>query len=130
MFKINDGLIAEKFCRLAWEECGPCPVFATYTLTFALQLRKKHGKTSVKVVGKCQLGTIRYVKMAALRVATTVIDSLVSKPIWGTRDVYSRLALRQYISTKLHGVTYRETFICLFATAKRTPNKTNKTTAI
>jgi len=26
------------------EECGPCPVFACYTLAFALQLRKKHGK--------------------------------------------------------------------------------------
>ena len=32
-----------------WEECGPCPVFASYTLTFALQLRKKHGETSVMV---------------------------------------------------------------------------------
>ena len=31
------------------EECGPCPVFASFTLTFALQLRKKHGKTSVRV---------------------------------------------------------------------------------
>ena len=29
------------------EECGPCPVFTSFTLTFALQLRKKHGKTSV-----------------------------------------------------------------------------------
>jgi hypothetical protein len=28
-------------------KCGPCPVFASYTLAFALQLRKKHGKTSV-----------------------------------------------------------------------------------
>jgi hypothetical protein len=32
------------------EECGPCPDFAGYTLAFALQLRKKHGKTSVRVV--------------------------------------------------------------------------------
>jgi len=32
-----------------WEECGPCPAFASYTLAFALQLRKKHGKTSVRV---------------------------------------------------------------------------------
>jgi hypothetical protein len=32
------------------EEYGPCPVFASYTLAFALQLRKKHGKTSVRVV--------------------------------------------------------------------------------
>ena len=36
-----------------WEECGPCPVFASYTLAFALQLRKKHGKTSVRMVGGC-----------------------------------------------------------------------------
>jgi len=31
------------------EECGPCPVFASFTLAFALQLRKKYGKTSVRV---------------------------------------------------------------------------------
>jgi len=31
------------------EECGPCPVFAIFTLAFALQLRKKHVKTSVRV---------------------------------------------------------------------------------
>jgi hypothetical protein len=30
-------------------KCGPCPVFAGYTLAFALQLRKKHGKASVRV---------------------------------------------------------------------------------
>jgi hypothetical protein len=32
-----------------WEECGPCPIFASYTLAFALQLRKKQGKTQVTV---------------------------------------------------------------------------------
>jgi hypothetical protein len=31
------------------EECGPCPIFAGFTLAFAVQLRKKHGKTSVRV---------------------------------------------------------------------------------
>jgi hypothetical protein len=31
------------------EECGPCPVFADFTLEFALQLKKKHGKTSTRV---------------------------------------------------------------------------------
>jgi hypothetical protein len=30
-------------------KCGPCPVFANYTSEFALQLRKKHGKPSVRV---------------------------------------------------------------------------------
>jgi hypothetical protein len=31
------------------EECGPCPSLRVFTLAFALQLRKKHGKTSVRV---------------------------------------------------------------------------------
>jgi hypothetical protein len=30
-------------------KCGPCPVFASYTRAVALQLRIKHGKTSVRV---------------------------------------------------------------------------------
>jgi hypothetical protein len=31
------------------EECGPCPIFASYTPEFALQLRKKNEKTSVMI---------------------------------------------------------------------------------
>jgi hypothetical protein len=31
------------------KECGPCPFFEGFILAFALQLRKKHGKTSVRV---------------------------------------------------------------------------------
>jgi len=31
------------------EECRPCPLFANFILAFALQLREKHGKTSVRV---------------------------------------------------------------------------------
>jgi len=31
------------------EESEPCPVLASYTLAFALQLRKKQRKTSVRV---------------------------------------------------------------------------------
>jgi len=38
-----------------WEECGPCRVFASYTLAFALQLREKRGKTSVRVAEECLL---------------------------------------------------------------------------
>jgi len=30
------------------EEYGPCPVFASFTLAFALQPKKKHGKSSVR----------------------------------------------------------------------------------
>jgi hypothetical protein len=36
------------------EACWPCPVFVTYTLAFALQLREKHGKTSVRVAEEIQ----------------------------------------------------------------------------
>jgi hypothetical protein len=35
-----------------WEKFRPCHIFASYTLAFALQLRKKHRKTSVRVVTK------------------------------------------------------------------------------
>jgi hypothetical protein len=31
------------------EKCGPCPACASYTLAFALQLREKHEKTSLRV---------------------------------------------------------------------------------
>jgi hypothetical protein len=31
------------------------PIFACFTLAFALQLRKKHGKPSVRVAEECQL---------------------------------------------------------------------------
>jgi hypothetical protein len=30
-------------------KCGLCPVFASYTVAFLIQLRKRHGKTSVRV---------------------------------------------------------------------------------
>jgi hypothetical protein len=33
--------------------CGPRPVVVSYTLAFALQLRKKHCKTLVRVDEKC-----------------------------------------------------------------------------
>ena len=34
-------------------ECGPYPDFASNTLAFALQLRKNHGKNSVRVTEGC-----------------------------------------------------------------------------
>jgi hypothetical protein len=37
------------------EECRSCSVFASYTLEFALKLRKTHGKTSVRAAEDCQL---------------------------------------------------------------------------
>jgi hypothetical protein len=41
------------FLKKMESEGGPCPVFASYTLEFALQLRKNHGRTSFRVAEKC-----------------------------------------------------------------------------
>ena len=39
-----------------WKSAGRAPSLRViYTLAFALQLRKKHGKTSVRVAEECQL---------------------------------------------------------------------------
>jgi len=42
-----------------WEECGPYHVFTCYTIAFALQLRKKHEKTSIRVAEECQLARLK-----------------------------------------------------------------------
>ena len=48
-----------KNSRLNWEECGPCPVFASYAI--CLTTEEKHVKTSVRVAEKVPVGTIRCV---------------------------------------------------------------------
>jgi hypothetical protein len=40
------------------EKCWPCPVFVNYTLTFTLQLREKHGKTSVRVAEEIECSLV------------------------------------------------------------------------
>jgi hypothetical protein len=42
-----------------WEEFGPCPVFASYTLAFALQLRKKHRKNLSQDSRRVPVGTMK-----------------------------------------------------------------------
>jgi len=75
-FKVNGRLIREKFSRFTWEECGPCPVFACYTLAIALKLREKHGKNLSQGSRKDLEGTIPCVDMAALRGSQKkVVDS-------------------------------------------------------
>jgi hypothetical protein len=37
-------MVVEKQLLPSWEECGPCPVFASYNLALALQLRKSKEK--------------------------------------------------------------------------------------
>jgi hypothetical protein len=53
--QINTKQTMHRSTQNVLEECGPCPVFASYTLAFALQLREKHGKPSVRVAEECQL---------------------------------------------------------------------------
>jgi hypothetical protein len=48
-------------------QCGPCPVFAGFALAFALQRRKKSGKTSVRVAE---------VRVAEVRVAEVRVDEV------------------------------------------------------
>jgi len=45
------------------EEGGPCPIFAGFTMAFALQLWKKHSKTSVGVAEECQSGVLPYMHL-------------------------------------------------------------------
>lgn len=63
-----DGLVAKirhsDEGRHAQEQCGSCPVIGRHTLAFALQLWKKYGKTSVKVLQIFQLIKILYVHLA------------------------------------------------------------------
>jgi len=40
--------------------CGPCPFFASYSPSFALQLRRKRGKTSVRGVKKLSHTKVNY----------------------------------------------------------------------
>jgi len=42
-----------------WEECGPCPVFASYTLVFVLQLRKKSQKNLSQGSQKVPIGMMK-----------------------------------------------------------------------
>jgi len=55
--KINDELNAQKLSP-NWEVCRPCPICASYTLAFALQLREEYGKTSVRGSRRVPVGTM------------------------------------------------------------------------
>jgi hypothetical protein len=57
-----------KFGKL---KCGPCPVFASYTLAFALQLRKKHRKTSVRIASRTRTMDLKYTEEKLTKHRTT-----------------------------------------------------------
>jgi hypothetical protein len=65
MFKVKVILNRDEIYSLFPDECGTCPVFAYYTLAFALQLRKNHGKILSQCSGKMPVDTIQCVDMAA-----------------------------------------------------------------
>jgi len=48
-----------RITQLIWEECGLCVVFASYTLTFALQLREKHGETTVIISSPIFISSVK-----------------------------------------------------------------------
>jgi len=86
MFKANVRLIAEIFSRLTREECGPCPVFACYTLAFAIPMKEETlEETSVRLIAKCQLGTIQCVEMAAFAGNQDKLSKPIS-PVLGDSD--------------------------------------------
>jgi len=68
-FKAEGGISRGETLR--GNSAGRAPSLRIIPFAFALQLRKKHGKPSVRVIEKCQLDTIQSVDMAALRVAKT-----------------------------------------------------------
>ena len=70
MLKVNIRLIVEKFSHLTWEECGPCPDFACYTLAFALQLREKawnKPQPGSKSVRWAQLNVLKWLPVGVAR---------------------------------------------------------------
>ena len=83
------------------EECGPCPVLASYTLAFVLQLRKKHGKTSVRVAAsKNTQTTIRIHRL------TVRVHSLFQSKYINYNHKYSYKCLRRpYPSRRLATAT-------------------------
>ena len=59
-------------------KCGPCPVLPSYTLAFALQLRKKHGKTSVRVAASNNTCTV-HMRVGTLIVATIYLQLIQNR---------------------------------------------------
>ena len=66
------------------EECGPCPIFGSYTLAFALQLREKHGKTSVRVAEECQLARWNRIYRTEHTITITIHkhNNIFFLPLW------------------------------------------------
>jgi hypothetical protein len=77
-------------------KCGPCPVFESYTLAFALQLRKKQGKASV---GPRYPGS-----SSPVHINTQTIHR-VTQSEYAERNTAIRIT--QIITIQIHNVTVR-----------------------
>ena len=81
-----------------------CPIFASFTLAFALPLRKKHGKTSFRVAEDCE----RHLKIGRLVKQSGSQDSAVNtgtrlragRPVFESRPMSSYFSLLQDIQTR------------------------------
>jgi hypothetical protein len=56
------------------EECWPCLVFAIFTLAFALQPRKKHGTTSVRVAESIHITVFSILKKSVEKIKISLIS--------------------------------------------------------
>ena len=79
-----------------WEECWPCPVFASFTLAFALQLRKEHGKTSVRVAEECQY---TYYQTHTLQNPHIHMHTYITKPTLNKTHTHTHTHITKQITT-------------------------------
>jgi hypothetical protein len=69
-----------------WRSAGRAPVFPGFTLAFALQLRKKQGKTLVRVAEECQLAWC-YIRVGTLTGVLAQVSIKKLQDIQFFRDV-------------------------------------------
>jgi hypothetical protein len=87
-------------------KCGSCPVFASYTLAFALHLRTKHKKTSVRVVEKCPDIPVALVQYTFTHKQYTERDNETE---YTAQNIYS-IIIRIVKQTKEHVSSQKNTF--------------------
>jgi len=89
------------------QKCGPCPIFASFTLAFALQLKENHGKTSVRVDEGCQCTYYRVPVELYI-----VVRHIVDHNNWFRLQICNELLLQPFhIICVVHVVVVISTFL-------------------